>query len=95
MSKLYYTPPTDEQFNTLKACAITIWGGMGSEPSYSREKIARIKDIKNVSDNFMYMVAMFDINNQQKLANLLPDDVKEAVRERMIDGGQPEEFIVF
>ncbi len=95
MPKLYYTPPTDEQFDEVKQEAIKIWSKMGDEPSYSEEKISRIKDIENVSDNFMYMVAMFDINNQRLLANSLSEDTKKAVRERMIDGGQPIEYIVF
>jgi len=95
MPKLYYTPPTDEQFKELKEKAIEIWTPMGDEPSYAKEKIDRIKDIKNIQDNFMYMVAMFDINNQRKLAEKLTPETKKAVRERMIDGGNSEEYIVF
>ncbi len=94
-AKLYYTPPTDEQFNELKEKAIEIWAPMGDEPSYAKEKIGRIKDIKNVEDNFMYMVAMFDIHNQRKLADKLSDGTRKAVRERMVDGGQPEHLIHF
>ena len=95
MTKLYYTPPTDEQFNELKEKAIEIWSVMGDEPSYSQEKIGRIKDILNVQDNFMYMVAMFDHNNQGKLAAKLTDETRKAVRDRMVDGGQPEYLIPF
>lgn len=94
-AKLYYTPPTDDQFNELKNEAIKIWIDIASYPSYAKEKIERIKDLKNVQDNFMYMVAMFDIHNQRRLANELSEETKQAVRERMIDGGQPEEYIVF
>jgi hypothetical protein len=95
MDGLYYTPPSDEQFNELKEKAIKIWSGMGDEPSYSQEKIGRIKDIGNIEDNFMYMVAMFDINNQRILAESLSPEARLAVRERMIDGGQPDEYNVF
>jgi len=95
MIRLYYTPPTDEQFNELKEKAIELWSTMGDEPSYSQEKIGRIKDIKNISDNFMYMVAMFDINNQALLAEKLSDETRQAVRERMIDGGNPGYSIKF
>ena len=95
MSKLYYTAPIDEQFNELKEKAIKLWSGMGDEPSYSQEKIGRIKDIKNVQDNFMHMVAMFDINNQRKLAENLSTETRKAVRERIIDGGGLPESIVF
>ena len=94
-AKLYYTPPTDEQFNELKEKAIEIWSPMGDEPSYAEEKIGRIKNIQNVQDNFMYMVAMFDQNNQRKLAEKLSPETRKAVRERMIDGGNPEYLIPF
>ena len=95
MTKLYYTAPTDEQFNELKEKAIEIWSVMGDEPSYSQGKIGRIKDIGNIQDNFMYMVAMFDSNNQMKLAHKLSSETRKSVRERMIDGGNPEHLIAF
>lgn len=95
MTKLYYTAPTDKQFNELKEKAIEIWSTMGDEPSYSQEKIDRIKDIGNISDNFMYMVAMFDIHNQARLADMLTSETRKAVRERLVDGGASSEYIVF
>jgi len=95
MENLYYIPPADGLFDELKAKSIEIWSGMGSEPSYSQEKIGRIKDIKNVGDNFMYMVAMFDRFNQAKLADKLSPEARKAVRERMVAGGNPEYLIVF
>lgn len=94
-AKLYYTPPAQDQFNELKEKAIEIWSTMGDEPSYSQEKIGRIKDIHNVGDNFMYMVAMFDIHNQLKLADMLSEETRYQVRIRMIDGGQPLVMIPF
>jgi len=95
MTKLYYTPPTDEQFNELKEKAIEIWSTMGDEPSYSQGKIGRIKDIENVGDNFMYMVAMFDQNNQKKLSEKLENETRGAVAERIKDGGSPDYYNVF
>lgn len=62
---------------------------------YATGKINRIKDIENVQDNFMYMVAMFDINNQKLLARMLSMETRQSVRDRMIDGGNPPEYIVF
>ena len=62
---------------------------------YATEKIDRIKDIANVGDNFMYMIAMFDIGNQSLLADELSREACEAIRERMIDGGNRPEFIPF
>ena len=93
--RLYYTPPTDEQFAELKERAIEIWSTMGDEPSYSQEKIGRIKDIGNIKDNFMYMVAMFDIHNQTRLADMLMPETRKAVSDRMVDGGQPDMFNPF
>lgn len=95
MTRLYYTAPSDEQFDEVKQKAIEIWSCMGDEPSYSQEKVGRIKDIKNISDNFMYMVAMFDSSNQKKLADKLSTETRKAIRERMIDGDNPEYLIHF
>ena len=85
MTKLYYTPPTDKQFNELKEKAIEIWLGYDDTYGYASEKINAIKDIKNIQDNFMYMVAMFDIHNQAKLAWLLSPEARKAVIERLKD----------
>ena len=94
-AKLYYTPPSDKCFTELKEKAIEIWSTMGNEPSYSQEKISNIKNIGNVGDNFMYLVAMFDINNQRILAEKLTPETRKEVRKRMIDGGTEEYLIVF
>ena len=95
MPNLYYTPPSDEQFNEVKEKAIELWSTLGDEPMYSETKIARIKDIENVSDNFMYIVAMFDVRSQACLAEKLSKETREAIRERMVDGGNPSEYIKF
>lgn len=95
MSELYYTPPTDKQFDELKKEAIVLWIDIADDLDYAASKISRIKDLENIDDNFMYMVAMFDINNQKLLADVLSNETRLAVRERMIDGGQPLEYIVF
>ena len=94
-ARLYYTPPPDDHFDELKKRSIEIWSVMGDEPSYSQEKIGRIKDIKNVEDNFMYMVAMFDFHNQIKLSEKLSVETRKSVRDRMIDGGNPQFLIPF
>lgn len=98
MTTLYYTPPRDELFMELKEQCIKLWPEIDSDHDkygYATEKINQIKDIQNVGDNFMYMVAMFDHNNQQLLANSLSDECRGAIRERMIAGGNPEWSIVF
>lgn len=93
--KLYYTPPTDEQFNELKEKVIEIWQEYDNKFGYVDEKVGRIKDMGNIQDNFMYIVAMFDSSNQRKLAGKLSKETREAVRARMIDGGSSEEYIAF
>lgn len=95
MSDLYYIPPTNEIFNELKEAAIKVWKEFDDAHGYATNKINRIKDITNVQDNFMYIVCMFDINNQRKLSNLLSVETRKAVRDRMIDGGSEEQYIAF
>ena len=93
--KLYYVAPSDEQFEEVRKRAIELWSTMGDEPSYSKEKISRIENIGNIEDNFMYMVAMFDIQNQRKLAGVLSEATKKSIRDRMVSGGQPDEYNPF
>lgn len=92
MSQLYYTPPTDDHFEELKREALALWTDIteDSHPSYREEKIGRIENITNISDNFMYILAMFDQGNQRKIISKLSEDTKQAIRERMIDGGNSE-----
>ena len=87
MSKLYYTPPLEKEFNELKEKAIEIWAEYDNTFGYASEKINAIKDIKNISDNFMYIVAMFDYQNQKKLLRKLTEETKQSVDSRIIDGG--------
>lgn len=92
-AKLYYTPPSDEIFNDMKQVSLQIWKNY--EEPYRSEQCARIVDIKNVGDNFMYMLAMMDPFNQKMLGLKVKPETKEALRERLISGGQPEEFMPF
>jgi len=94
----YYEPPVDEQFNELKEKAIELWKEVDScndMYGYATGKINCIKDLENTSDNFMYIVTMFDINNRRKLAKRLTEETKKSIRERMLDGGNPPQSIVF
>ena len=95
MAKLYYIAPEESLFNELKDIAIDLWSGYDDTYGYATEKIGRIKDIQNVRDNFMYIVAMFDIENQRKLSNSLSNEACKAIRDRMVDGGSEEQYIVF
>jgi len=98
MTQLYYTAPGDEIFEEVKKKAIELWKVVDTDNDkygYTTEKINRIKDIKNITDNTMSIVAMFSIDNQLLLAQELSEPTREAIRERMIDGGQPEDLIAF
>ncbi len=97
-AKLYYTPPGEEMFDEVRIAAMQLWKDIDTDNDkygYSSGKIDRIKNIENVSDNFMYMVAMFDHGNQTILASRLSIEARLAIRERMIDGGSSPEYIPF
>ena len=93
--RLYYTAPSEQYFEEVKVAAIKVWNQYDDTFGYASEKTKRISNIQNVSDNFMYIVAMFDYPNQRKLANLLSDETRKEIRDRMIDGGNPLEYIPF
>jgi DNA-binding MltR family transcriptional regulator len=98
MTKLYYIAPSEDIFNEVKKASMELWHEVDDDNDkygYATEKCDRIKDISNVGDNFMYMVAMFDNNNQVFLAQKLSDEARQAIRDRMIDGCNPEYLIAF
>ncbi len=95
MSKLYYTAPPEDQFEEAKQAAIEIWRTYDNEYGYVDEKVGIIKDLENVSDNFMTIVAMFDIVNQTKLARQLSEETRKAIGDRIRDGGSPDEYNMF
>lgn len=93
MSKLYYIAPTNTEFEELKAKAIELWLTYDNEYGYATSKIGKIKDIKNIKDNFMFIFAMFDHNNQLKLVRQLSKETKQALKERLIDGGMDKFYL--
>lgn len=84
-AELYYTAPSDEIFEEVKREALKIWEEY--EDPYKSDKIGRIKDIKNVSDNLMFIIAMFDWVNQHKLARRLSREAKDAIFDRLATSG--------
>ena len=88
-AELYYTAPTDALFEEVRTAAMDLWDQY-PDKRYVQDKHNRIKDIGNVSDNFMYIVAMFDIQNQRILASMISKECREAINDRMKDGGQPD-----
>ena len=94
MKNLYYIAPPENVFAELKNICIEIWNTYDNEYGYAEEKIGRIKDILNIDDNFMCMLAMFDFINQSKVINKLSEETKKEVRERLIAGGAPESYLI-
>lgn len=84
---LYYQAPEDKVFNEVKEVSMNIWGSYDDTYGYASEKIDRIKDLPNYKDNLMYMVSMFDSDNQRKLSLSLSKESKKAIRDRYISGG--------
>jgi len=75
----YYKAPPEKIFNDIKENAIKIWQTYSDEFGYQSEKINRIKDIENISDNAWYMVAMFDSSNQAKLLSMVKPETAEII----------------
>lgn len=90
MKNLYFTAPPHKQFNECREKCIEIWETYDDTYGYATEKINQIKEILNIRDNFMYMVAMFDHDNQLKLAGKLSESTKKAIADRLSDGGTPD-----
>jgi len=85
--ELYYTPPSDEVFNEVKEACIQLWKEVDSDNDkygYATSKIDRIKDIDNISDNLMYMVAMFDSVNKMHLLRKLSAPAASEIINRIV-----------
>ena len=98
MTKLYYEAPSDEIFEEVKKVSMDLWTKEYPEetsPYYAKEKVAEIEPLTNISDNVMGIVARFNHTNMRKLANKLSDKARQALRERMIDGGNDPMYIPF
>ena len=95
MDGLYYTPPDDKIFQEVKQKAIEIWTTKDNTYGYVDQKVSFIKEIANFSDNFMYIVAMFDLPNQALLAVKLTPAARLEVRKRIKAGGTEDDLNVF
>lgn len=98
MTKLYYTAPSDEIFEEVKKASMDLWIEEYPEeinPIYAKEKVGQIENLTNIKDNVMSIVAKFDHINMQKLAVKLSPEARQALRERMLDGGNLEHLIPF
>lgn len=81
--ELYYVAPSDTIFDDIKQAATRIWQTYDDTYGYQSEKINSIKDLTNVADNYMYMVAMFDDPNQQKLLAAVSPETADRILEAM------------
>ena len=81
----YYKAPSQEIFDDIKQASISVWKTYDDTFKYATGKIDRIKDLKNVRDNYAYMVAMFDRNNQFALLKNLHRDDSRLLVERLIN----------
>jgi hypothetical protein len=75
----YYTAPPQKIFEDIKKCAIEIWKTYDNNYGYVDEKVGRIKDLKNISDNAWTIVAMFDSTNQAKLLMVVKKETAQMV----------------
>ncbi len=74
----YYQTPPQNIFDDIQANARLIWQSY-THPDYIAEKLERI-NIHNVSDNAWYIVAMFDVPNQNKLLAMVQPETAEYIR---------------
>lgn len=79
MINRYHEPPSTEVFIDLKNSAIRLWNRKSTNTSY----IDEVEQLANVSENFMRMVQMFDLNNQRELAQMLKEDTKHEIFTRL------------
>lgn len=94
-NNLYYTAPSDECFEDLKQAAIKLWPEIDSDHDkygYASGKIAQIQGIPNVADNFMYIFAMFDPGNQYKVGQMIQENTRRSIKERMVAGGAGNDY---
>ncbi len=94
-TSIYYLPPTNKIFSEVKKAAIKVWSNYDDTYGYASGKIDSIKDIGNIGDNLMFIVAMFDINNQTELAFSLSPQSRKAISDRMKEGGLPDMYNPF
>lgn len=75
----YYIAPPQHIFDDIQKNAIKIWETYSDDGGYRTEKLQRI-DVKNVSDNAWYIVAMFDGPNQAKLLDMVEPETATYIK---------------
>lgn len=67
----------------MKKSCLVVWDTYDDTYGYATQKKDRIKDIENISDNFMYMVAMFDEDNRERALLLVSPETREEFYKRI------------
>lgn len=80
---VYYSLPTQEIFDDIKQAATKIWSSYDDRFGYATEKIDRIKDLENTLGNDMYMVKMFDHQNELKLLSMVRLETQDWILEKL------------
>jgi len=95
MSKddLYYTPMSNATFKDIKKQAMAIWKTYDDQYGYGTNKLNRIKDLTNIQDNALSMIAMFDQPNQAILKDKLSHATNEEIDTR-IDWFKPQHDLI-
>lgn len=81
--KLYYTPPPGYIFSEVRDRCIDIWNTYDNTYGYVDEKVNSIKDLENITGNFMYMISKFDIHNLRKLISSLSNESRLEIIRRL------------
>ena len=79
----YYEPLSQDVFKELKEACIKEWKKHDNTYGYVDEKVDRIKNLENISDNGLYMLAMFDSSGQASIKNTLGQKALEEINERI------------
>ena len=82
-TKLYNTAPSNKVFKDLQNAAINVYIELDMHPSYTDEKIQKVKDMKNIRDNFTSIVAEFSENNWISLRNKVSAETSREIFNRL------------
>jgi hypothetical protein len=90
----YYIAPSDETFEEIKRTAISIWSNpnYGYHQRYISEKVNSINGIKNIRDNYAYIIAKFDDEKQVTLIGLLSDEARNELFPRDLKSRRGSDF---
>ena len=78
-----YEAPSNKIFEEIKQKSIDIWNTYSDAHGYRSEKLNRIKNVKNVKDNWRVFYGMFDWQNQTKLLMYLSQEANEFIENHL------------